>query len=302
MDPFRIVVLGDSIPWGQGLLPAHKYPAVLAQQLSTTYTVSTDVVAHSGATIGAGATAGASAPHGEVPDAYPTILTQCTTYTQAPDTVDLVLLNGGINDVGVATIVNPLTTHDHLTSQTIRYCYDDMRLLLRAIATTFTKPTARIVVTGYYPILSAASDPVGVRHLLACHGLQVPPIVAEALLLERLVDLCATFWQTSDSSLARAVADANAAEGQGRLRFVPTQFQPQNAAYGPAAWLFSLQRDFALSPTDEVIPQRHAACELFHPHLLEIFPREQCFRASVGHPNRAGAQHYADVISGALQL
>jgi hypothetical protein len=51
-----------------------------------------------------------------------------------------------------------------------------------------------------------------------------------------------------------------------------------------------------------VIPQRHAACELFHPHLLEIFPREQCFRASVGHPNIAGAQHYADVIRGALQL
>jgi lysophospholipase L1-like esterase len=302
MDPFRIVVLGDSIPWGQGLLPVHKYPTILAQKLAATHAVSTDVKAHSGATIGMGATAGASAPDGEVPDAYPTILTQCTTYTQAPDTVDLVLLNGGINDVGVATIVNPLTTHDHLTSQTIRYCYNDMRRLLRAAATTFTKPTARIVVTGYYPILSAASDPIGVRHLLLCHGLQVPTIVAESLLLERLVDLCATFWHTSDTSLARAVADANAAEGQGRIRFVPTQFQPQNAAYGPAAWLFSLQQDFALSPTDEVIPQRHAMCELFHPHPLEIFPREQCFRASVGHPNIAGAQHYADVISRALQL
>src|SRR5262249_61541756 len=112
----------------------------------------------------------------------------------------------------------------------------------------------------------------------------------------------ATFWHTSDTSLARAVADANATEGQGRIRFVPTQFQPQNAAYGPAAWLFSLQQDFALSPTDEVIPQRHAACDVFHPHPLEIFPREQCFRASVGHPNIAGAQHYADVISRALQL
>jgi hypothetical protein len=68
---------------------------------------------------------------------------------------------------GVATIVNPITTHDHLTSRTIRHCYDDMRLLLRAIATTFTKPTARIVVTGYYPIFSRDSDPVGVRQGLA---------------------------------------------------------------------------------------------------------------------------------------
>jgi lysophospholipase L1-like esterase len=99
MDSFRMVVLGDSVPWGQGLLPAHKYHAVL-ETLSTTYAVSTDFMAHSGATIGGGATVGASAPDGEVPDAYPTILQQCAADTQAPDTVDLILLNGGINDVG----------------------------------------------------------------------------------------------------------------------------------------------------------------------------------------------------------
>lgn len=301
MDPFRMVVFGDSVPWGQGLLPAHKYHTALAQKLSATYAVSTEVFAHSGATIGVGATAGASADS-EVPDAYPTILAQCAAYTQAPDTVDLVVLNGGINDVGVATIVNPITTHDHLRSKTIQHCYHDMRILLRDIATTFTKPAARIVVTGYYPIFSAASDPVGVRHLLTCHGIHVPPIVAEPLLLERLVDLCETFWHTSDTSLARAVTEANAAEGQGRILFVPTQFQPQNAAYGPAAWLFGLKLDFAFSPEDEVITQRHGACELFHPRPLEIFPREQCFRASAGHPNVEGAQHYADVISAALQL
>jgi hypothetical protein len=45
--------------------------------------------------------------NGETPEARPTIIEQCDSFADSPDTVDLVLLNGGINDIGVATILNP---------------------------------------------------------------------------------------------------------------------------------------------------------------------------------------------------
>lgn len=68
--------------------------------------VTLEGVAHSGAAIGAFGAAGIPCP-GEVPCSRLTILEQCDQFTNSPETVDLVLLDGGINDVGVATILIP---------------------------------------------------------------------------------------------------------------------------------------------------------------------------------------------------
>jgi lysophospholipase L1-like esterase len=102
-NSFRIVNLGDSVPWGQGLLEAEKYDILVKAALSAKYPggVTLERSAHSGAVIGAGIATGTSAP-GEVPVARPTIIEQCEQFANAPETVDLVLVNGGINDVGVS--------------------------------------------------------------------------------------------------------------------------------------------------------------------------------------------------------
>src|SRR5262249_52137845 len=109
MAPFRILTLGDSIPWGQGLLDGEKYDRMLAAELESYHPggVTLERVAHSGAVIGAFGAAGIPCP-GEVPCSRLTILEQCDQFANSPETVDLVLLDGGINDVGVATILNPL--------------------------------------------------------------------------------------------------------------------------------------------------------------------------------------------------
>jgi hypothetical protein len=65
------------------------------------------VLAHSGATIGVGDTETADPVDGEVPTSYPTILQQCDLFTGLRDKVDLVLMDGGMNDVDVTTILNP---------------------------------------------------------------------------------------------------------------------------------------------------------------------------------------------------
>jgi len=63
-------------------------------------------MAHSGAVIGVDSGAPAGSCDGEVPTAFPTILQQCEA---APDTsVNLVILNGGINDIDIRYILNPL--------------------------------------------------------------------------------------------------------------------------------------------------------------------------------------------------
>ena len=57
---FRIVCLGDSIVWGQGLLPGEKFNTLVQQALLPKYPggVTVESVAHSGAVIGAAGSSG----------------------------------------------------------------------------------------------------------------------------------------------------------------------------------------------------------------------------------------------------
>ena len=70
------------------------------------------------------------------------------------------LLDGGINDVGVASILNPLALIPSLDARVVHACHDGM---LKKVIAKFSKPACRILVTGYYSALSARSDPAGGR-------------------------------------------------------------------------------------------------------------------------------------------
>src|SRR5512143_1544595 len=107
----RMVALGDSVVWGQGLEPGEKFSSLVQAALDID---SCTLLAHSGATIGVGVDTTEPPLDGEVPTWYPTILQQCAAFTDSPETVDLVIVNGGINDVEVRTILNPLTDSSHL--------------------------------------------------------------------------------------------------------------------------------------------------------------------------------------------
>src|SRR5204862_3113181 len=115
--------------------------------------VSLERRAHSGAVIGAFGATGVP-QSGEVPGSRPTIIEQCDTFANSPETVDLVLLDGGINDVGVATILNPLALFPSLASRVHSACHDAMLTLLRKVSAKFTKPSCNTLVTDYYLILS----------------------------------------------------------------------------------------------------------------------------------------------------
>lgn len=71
--------------------------------------------------------------------------------------------------------------------------------------------------------------------------------------------------------------------------------------FAPNAFLFGFNDDFALSPEDPMAAERHASCDATFDRL-HVLEREQCYRASTGHPNLAGAQQYAQSIAAMLEI
>jgi len=301
---FRILVFGDSVPWGQGLLEQDKYHTLVAQGLPAAAgspPPEKKVLAHSGAIIGVGVNTNEGSLDGEVPTAYPTILQQVGQFNDSPETVDLILMNGGINDVDIRDILNPFTDTSHLQDWIETHCHAHMKLLLDQVTAKFNLPTARIVVTGYYPILSEESDPDFFKPFLKAIGAPWLDFLGEGLeglIMDKIIKHCGIFSDQSASTLQNAVDDANnTPSGQGRISFVNPGFGPENSAFAGASWIFGVNDDLDLSPQDEVIDSRHASCDNCEPDLLL---RWECYRASAGHPNVLGAKQYATQILASL--
>ena len=289
---FRILTLGDSVPWGQGLLEAEKLDVLVTAALDAKIAGGATLeprLAHSGAVIGLNPADG-NAANGEVPVARPTILEQCDAFANSPETVDLVLLNGGINDVGVANILNPFALLPTLESRVKAACFDAMVVLLNKVRAKFIKPSCKILVTGYYTILSNQSDPLGVHKLLGLHGIATPDFLEDEDLFDPVVDRCEQFFRNSTAQLQAAIAKVN----DPRISYIASGFTDDNAVFAPSPLLFGL--DDELEPVDPVAAARHAQCDITFPQPLELPQREQCYRASAGHPNPAGAAQFAQKI------
>lgn len=295
-----IVTVGDSVHWGQGLTREHKLHSIVAQVLRTEWP---DLIehhlAHSGAVIGAGATVTRQRVDGEVPVGSPTVIEQAAAFPGDPAEVDVVLVNGGINDVNIRNILNPFISADQLSDLIREHCYDSMRVLLGDVVARFPAATTRIVVTGYYPILSHRSKPFGIPLLLEHEGIFILPSVTGAAITDKnpVVEHCLQFWQESTRCLQDAVADLSTAHPSSHINFVDPGFGERNAMFADEPWLFGLKA--GLMPEDEVVSSRHTSCNVAIPGG-DFLAREQCYRASAGHPNVTGARRYADAILGAL--
>jgi hypothetical protein len=296
-----IVTIGDSVHWGQGLTREHKLHVLIADALRAQNPgLAEHHMAHSGAVIGAGLTVTRQRVDGEVPVGSPTIIEQAAGFPGDPAEVAVVLVNGGINDVDIRNILNPLLPLQALSDLTREHCLDSMRVLLTGVVQRFPAPQTHIVVTSYYPILSHDSKPFGIPLLLESEGVFVPRAAANLPAAQNpIVQRCLQFWNESTQCLQQAVADVNAANPPARIIFVDPGFRERNAVFADDPWLFGLQ--FGLLPEDEVIAPRHGSCNAAIPPL-DFLAREQCYRASAGHPNVKGAAQYATAIKQALGI
>ncbi|MEO8034849.1 MAG: family 1 glycosylhydrolase, partial [Acidobacteriota bacterium] len=308
LETFRMAVFGDSILWGQGLEEHDKIDVMVEkgiQRRQGEIGVYRDNFAHSGAIIGF--TGGVvlhppfSALDGEIPTDGPTIFEQVDMLTSHPETVDLVLVDGGINDINFRNILK--STDDHALLRLIeKYCRGHMLALLRRVSAQF--PAARVIVTGYYPIVSENSDPdplklAGLVQILA-GGVIDPGVPLPGLLASN----CRIFAEHSEKCLQSAVdtinrelSDASPSSAD-RVTLVVPPFGARNSVFAEEPWAFAGKLDTVLNPQDEVAQHRKEVCSVAPERRTN---RWQCERASAGHPNKEGAKQYAGEILGALQ-
>lgn len=184
--PLRILVLGDSVIWGQGLSDQNKFTVKLANWLCEQRTggkcvnsqaVQLHVEAHSGAVISRPRTTREreaeeqftrsvwpSKYAGEVNNGYPTLWGQvelAKRYYQSHsiplDEVDIVLINGGINDLNATNLLLPSPIGGDIKQPAREYCQEEMKSFSVQVADSF--PNARIIVPGYFPLVSECTPP-----------------------------------------------------------------------------------------------------------------------------------------------
>jgi lysophospholipase L1-like esterase len=136
--PLQMLVLGDSILWGQGLKKEHKitHHVKLWLEKNTGRPVIERIEAHSGAVIERGSlTDNHTSSNREVNVGLPTIndeLDSALRFYSDPSQVDLVLVSGCGNDVGVQNLLNASNT-DEVDDITESKCGRPVENLLRRI-------------------------------------------------------------------------------------------------------------------------------------------------------------------------
>lgn len=296
----KMVCFGDSVMWGQGLPMESKFNYQVFQALAGRPPQNGELLsfAHSGAVIGAGDDNVKPAIDPEVPDSYPTIFQQLAACSDEDCDADIVLIDGGINDVDAMKIVNPLSDTDDLIRATQRHCYGDMKELLVLASSRFDHAQTRIVVTGYYPIMSAQSDVDLLPRALGLRGVEISRWIHELdeMVYKKVFEHCKLFSDLSAQCFMRAVNEINQDEQANRVRYAPVAFAPENSELAPEAWLFGLNPD--LSPQDPIQAARRAMCERDETDCLR---RDACFHASLGHPNLIGVNKFAEAVLAALR-
>jgi lysophospholipase L1-like esterase len=299
LETYHMLVIGDSVSWGQGMQEHEKFYSLVGaaiQAKNGNIKQYTSVLAHSGATIGVGDLTTAEPVDGEVPTSYPTILQQCDLFTGRKDKVDLVLMDGGMNDVNVTTILNPFNPAN-LDELFELHLNQSMYKLLDKVTELY--PKAKVIVTGYYAPISRKSDLAAVEALLIALGILVGGAGGGAAggvfglaEFEAICNRCEKLERESKMYLQQAI---NLKNGElntpPRIFFADPNFGPDHAALTDDPYLFGVNLD--LSPQDFIAGDRLVSCTEAG---CTGFDMEKCKRASMGHPNPKGAQAYANAI------
>lgn len=307
-DFFYLAVIGDSVSWGNGLRDREKIWRHVADaiQARTGKRVVHQIHAISGARI---------VPreddvvcrvscHGEVQSATTSITVQ-VDLIQAPQDVDLVLMTGCANDVGLDRVLDPLIDEQQLAARSQEFCGQAMEDLLAKVSERL--PRADVVVTGYYLITSLESKLAGLEEFL--EGIGVTEDTGDIInLIGELARNSDIFLAESNASLAEAVRKTNAPAGEDRFFFVESAFGPANAVLAGDPWLFGVgtSAGSSLEPLGlsiGVLPEDPLAGLRIQECLLRDVPVGplSCVFSSLGHPNPRGARAIAEAIVATLE-
>jgi hypothetical protein len=154
-----------------------------------------------------------TATNSEVNVALPTLNDELDTalrsYSDSKQ-IDVVLISGCANDVGAENLLNANATEE-IDEMTKAKCGAPMERFLRRVTTSF--PTARVIVTGYYPFFSEKTrNDFILKGLVRRFFKIIPgtPKLSSKEVLERLTANSNYWYDFSNKTLAQAVNTVNA--------------------------------------------------------------------------------------------
>ena len=331
---FNLLVLGDSIAWGQGLKDEHKSWYLVKAWLESTAgrPVRETVLAHSGAVIGSvGDTGGNPVPplDGEISRGVPSVNDQIDSALHLyanPGQVDLVIVDGCINDLDTRRLLNAANTTAAIRELAEQKCGAPAEALLARIAGSF--PNAHMIVTGYYPIFSEKTSNDFFMRALSKRLYTGSAPMNDKELRARLIELSRAWYEVSSRMLAAATLKVDAQLAAKGLRqravYAESIFLPEHSFAAPQSRLWGFDASalrkllviltlgrVTLNTNDERRSQRSASCnQIFKRPAGETAVQEKarqdrialCRLAAIGHPNRKGAQMYAEAINQQLKL
>lgn len=306
---FHMIVIGDSIAWGDGLEQKEKYYYKVADWLQKELKrpIEVTVHAHSGATLKKPqkiANISCIFANPDLSSWDPTISEQADNIRN-PEDIDLILLSGGINDVSVNTILNPLTNPDEIRS----LCNGIEAPLETVLVKLLSKCiNSKIIVTSYYPIVSNDTSESALN--VFADGLQnLDPnsiegkgfnIIKNIYGVKRTIYILSNnsniFDNQSRLSISKAIEQANQYSvsrfSEKRVAFAPVNF-PSNRSYGTnGSWLWELTDPRANNgnlTNDHKYIYRFSLCE-----KTLCDPNDKI--NAIGHPNVEGANEYNRTI------
>jgi hypothetical protein len=294
--------------------------------------VSERIEAHSGAVIGSvGDSSVDPMPplDGEVSRGVPSINGQIDHALRSyadPGVVDLVIVDGCINDLDARRLLNAANPTSGIVDLAQQKCGPPVEALLTRIAASFSN--AHVVVTGYYPILSEKTANDFFMRALAKRLYTGSDPMNDKQLRTRLIDISREWYLASNRMLAAATqkvdAELAAKGSRQRTAFAELGFLPEHSFAAPQSRLWGFDASalrkllviltlgrVTLKTNDERRNQRGTSCkETYRSKPGETKEQKngrearllQCRVAAIGHPNRRGAQMYAEAIDRQLKV
>lgn len=325
----RIAAVGDSVMWGQGLMPPlktsnfedeQKYVFKIVEWLQNDGKVQeidmADFLAHSGAKIGSktdpllppkltreSANNKTEYDHyyGEIPDRNPAILWQLKKLKNG-HTIDILLINGGPNDVEIIESVSFSSDFTQALKKIDRVA--DLRVSHLLTEARKTCPNAIIIYTGYYPALSLDSDvPLGINlvdtltplapTLVFLPGIWLLGEVTLRTQLPRIKKQGVLFHQRMLSKFREQIAQFNINRDPNTLPilFCPSGFGSSNTMWARNSFVSELEHN----PNQTITDIRKNICSEIHGDKL-------CEIASACHPNIKGAEQYYKQLKKRIKL
>ncbi len=333
VPPYELLVIGDSLVWGQGLPEKDKFYSLTADWLRSEIfagkrDVNLTVKAHSGATIrfdpkeaSKYRAAGKDESFhytGEVNVSTPSMLKQVETASAEYKErgrlrgADMVMLTAGITDIAVEGVLDPFGDINKLKLFIAEVCRGRVGSLLENISVN--NPDALIAVVGYYPILSERSSSSKVFNAWLetlnvpsfFQGLLNNPVMRPIVfgkLLKKAIKRSRLWVSESDLNFRAAVGDHNAKVGRQQAIFIKAPLTEENVVESPNTMLFRMRKDGTVE--DPLYAQRKTECKLALDELKRTtgvkYSPKRCSYAAVGHPDQSGSRLYAEAITRELR-